>query len=86
MLFRSGRTATVRFQAWDESATLRVDVQVRRGTRVLAKTVVTARGTGTVKTARLRLPLRTTGALTVWVRARDTSGNATAWTRARLLG
>jgi hypothetical protein len=83
---RAGRTATVRFQAWDESATVRVDVQVRRGTRVLAKTVVTARGAGNVKTARLRLPLRTSGPLTVWVRARDTSGNATAWARARLLG
>ena len=83
---RAGRTATVRFQTWDESPSVRVEVQVRRAGRVLAKTIVTARGTGVTKTARLRLPSRATGPLTAWVRARDASGNATAWTRARLFG
>jgi hypothetical protein len=81
---RSGRTATVRFRAYDEAPTLRVEVQVRRAGRVVARSVVNARGDGSARTARLRLPAGVRGALTVSVRARDSVGNSTAWTSARL--
>jgi hypothetical protein len=81
---RTGRTATVRFRAYDETATVRVEVQVRRAGRVVARTTVTARGDGTIRTAKLRLPVGVRGALTVSVRARDTGGNATGWTTHRL--
>jgi hypothetical protein len=81
---RSGRTATVRFRAYDEAATVRVEVQVRRAGRLVARTIVTAGGTGALRIAKLRLPAGVRGPLTVSLRARDTLGNATAWTSARL--
>jgi hypothetical protein len=81
---RAGGTATVRFRAYDQSATVRVEVQIRRGARVVAKGTVTARGSGAFKAATLRLPAGLRAELTAWVRARDASGNATGWTRARL--
>jgi hypothetical protein len=81
---RAGRTATVRFRTYDESATVRVEVEIRRGARVVAKGTVAARGSGALKAATLRLPAGLRGELTAWVRARDASGNATGWTRVRL--
>jgi hypothetical protein len=81
---RAGRTATVRFRAYDEAATLRVEVQVRRAGRIVARNAVTARGNGAPRTTRLRLPAGLRGSLTVWVRVRDAAGNATAWTGTRL--
>ncbi len=80
---RVGRTATVRFRTYDEAA-VRVEVQVRRAGRVVARTVVTGKGDGALRTARLRLPAGLRGPLTVSVRARDAVGNVAGWTTARL--
>ena len=80
---RAGRTATVRFRAYDESTTVRVEAVVRRGARIVARTVVRARGDGAPATVRLRLPAGLRGT-TIWLRARDERGNANAWTGTRL--
>jgi hypothetical protein len=79
---REGRVATLRVRAYDESA-VRVEATARRGGRVVARTSAAARGDGAATTLRLRLPAMLRGT-TVWVRARDARGNATAWTAARL--
>jgi hypothetical protein len=81
---RAGRIATVRVRAYDQSATVRVEVHLRRAGKVVARTVASVRGDGTPKLTRLRLPAGLRGPLTAVVRARDAAGNTTAWTTARL--
>ena len=81
---RAGRVATIRVRAYDQSATVRVEVQLRRAGRIVARTTATARADGTLKLARLRLPAGVRGPLTAVVRARDAAGNTTSWTTARL--
>lgn len=81
---RVGRVATVRLRAYDQSAAVRAEVQIRRAGRTIARAAVAVRGDGTLKLARLRVPGTLRGAFTVVVRARDAAGNATAWTSARL--
>jgi hypothetical protein len=81
---RSGRVATVRLRAYDQSAAVRVEVQIRRAGRIVARTTVTARGDGTLRLISLRLPVGIRGPLVAVVRARDAAGNATPWSTARL--
>ena len=81
---RSGRVASVRLRAYDQSAAVRAEVQLRRAGRTIARATVTLRGDGTLKLTRLRVPGTLRGAFTVAARARDAAGNATAWTSARL--
>jgi len=81
---RVGRVATVRLRAYDQSAAVRVEVQIRRAGRVVARTTVTARGDGTLRRISLRLPLGLRGPLVAVVRVRDAAGNAAPWSTARL--
>ena len=81
---RAGRIASVRLRAYDQSAAVRADVQLRRAGKTIVRATVMLRGDGTLKLTRLRVPGTLRGAFTVAVRARDAAGNATAWTSARL--
>jgi hypothetical protein len=81
---RAGRVATVRVRAYDQSAAVRAEVQLRRAGKTIARATVTLRGDGTLRLTRLRVPGTLRGAFAVAVRARDAAGNATAWTSARL--
>jgi hypothetical protein len=81
---RTGRVATVRLRAYDQTAAVRTEVQLRRSGKTVARATLTLRGDGTLKLTRLRVPGPLRGAFTVAVRARDAAGNATAWTSARL--